>query len=221
MDIEGLGVKLVEQLVDRGLVNNPADLYFLDKSDLISLERMAEKSALNILEALDHSKAVSVDRFLYSMGIPLVGEHVAQLLMAEFADIESLSRKTVNDLQRVHGIGPEVAESVAAFFREPQNMDMIHRLLKAGVNPVPLKRASDLPETPFSGKTVVFTGTISIPRAEAKKAVEEAGGNVTDSVSRKTDFVVAGDQAGSKLNKARGLGIRILNEEEFRSLAGI
>jgi DNA ligase (NAD+) len=221
MDIEGLGAKLVEQLVDRGIVKNPADLYFLDKEALISLERMAEKSASNILEAVDHSRSVSVDRFLYSMGIPLVGEHVARLLMTEFGDLESLSKKTASELQQVHGIGPEVAQSVSAFFREPRNMEMISRFLKAGVNPLPLEGVSGRLETPFTGKTVVFTGTISVPRAEAKTAVENAGGKVTEFVSRKTDYVVAGDQPGSKLDKARGLGVKILSEDEFRALASI
>ena len=221
MDIEGLGAKLVEQLVDRGLVKNPADLYFLDKDSLISLERMAEKSASNILQAVDRSRSVSVDRFLYSMGIPLVGEHVARLLMTQFGDLESLSKKTASELQQVHGIGPEVAQSVSAFFREPRNMDMISRFLKAGVNPLPLEGVSGRLETPLSGKTVVFTGTISLPRAEAKTAVEKAGGKVTESVSRKTDYVVAGDQPGSKFDKAKELGVPILTEEEFRELAGI
>ena len=221
MDIEGLGAKLVEQLVDRGLVKNPADLYFLDKEAFISLERMAEKSASNILEAVDRSRNVSVDRFLYSMGIPLVGEHVARLLMTEFGDLESLSKKTASELQQVHGIGPEVAQSVSVFFREPRNMEMIGRFLKACVNPLPLEGVSGRLETPLTGKTVVFTGTISLPRAEAKTAVEKAGGKVTESVSQKTDYVIAGDQPGSKLDKARSLGVTILSEPEFRALAGI
>jgi DNA ligase (NAD+) len=221
MDIEGLGAKLVEQLVDRGLVQNPADLYFLDKEALISLERMAEKSASNILDAVDRSRSVFVDRFLYSMGIPLVGEHVARLLMTQFGDLESLSRKTESELQQVHGIGPEVAQSVSAFFREPRNTEMISRFLKAGVNPLSLEGVLVRPETPLTGRTVVFTGTISLPRAEAKTAVEKAGGKVTESVSRKTDYVVAGEQPGSKLVKAKGLGVKILSEEEFRALVGI
>jgi DNA ligase (NAD+) len=221
MDIEGLGAKLVEQLVDRGLVENPADLYFLDKEALISLERMAEKSASNILEALDRSRTVSVDRFLYSMGIPLVGEHVARLLMTEFGYLESLSKKTASELQQVHGIGPEVAQSVSAFFREPRNMEMIDRFLTVGVNPLPLEGVSNRLETPLTGKTVVFTGTISVPRTDAKTAVEKAGGKVAESVSRKTDYVVAGDQPGSKFDKAKELGVTILSEEEFRELAGI
>jgi DNA ligase (NAD+) len=221
MDIDGLGVKLIEQLVDRGLVKNPADLYFLEKETLISLERMAEKSASNILEAVNRSREVSVDRFLYSMGIPLVGEHVARLLMTEFGDIESLSSKSVSELQQVHGIGPEVAQSVSAFFREPRNMAMIQRFWKAGVSPLPPEGIPHRVDTPLTGKTVVFTGTISLPRADAKRAVEQAGGKVTESVSRKTDYVVAGDQAGSKLNKAREIGVKLLSEDEFRELAGI
>jgi DNA ligase (NAD+) len=182
---------------------------------------MAEKSAANILDAVDRSRSVSVDRFLYGMGIPLVGEHVARLLMMEFGDLESLSKKTVSELQQIHGIGPEVAQSVSEFFREPRNMEMIDRFLKAGVNPLPLEGVSERLETPLTGKTVVFTGTISVPRAEAKTAVEKAGGKVTESVSRKTDYVVAGDEPGSKLDRAKELGVTVLTEQEFRALAGM
>lgn len=218
MDIEGLGTKLVEQLVDRGLVRNPADLYALDKSVLAALERMADKSASNILDALERSKVVPVDRFLYSLGIPLVGEHVARVLMEAFADIEELSKQTMHDLQRVHGIGPEVAQSVAAFFHDPHNRDMIQRLLAAGVNPLPLERPEAAEAGLFAGKTVVFTGAISIPRADAKRMVEDGGGKVSGSVSKKTDFVVVGEDPGSKYDKARELGVRTLTEDEFREL---
>jgi DNA ligase (NAD+) len=221
MDIEGLGTKLVDQLVDRGLVKNPADLYFLDKATIASLERMADKSASNILDALEYSKNVPVDRFIYSLGIPLVGEHVARVLISAFRDIETLSRATVDQLQSVYGIGPEVAQTVAAFFNEFHNKEMIDRLLSAGVSPIPLEEPPAGRETPLKGKTVVFTGTISIPRADAKKAVEAAGGTVSGSVSRKTDYVVAGEDAGSKLDKARELGVNVLNEDEFRELAGL
>ena len=221
MDIEGLGTKLIDQLVDRGLVSNPADLYFLSLRDLTSLDRMAEKSASNILDALARSKRVPADRFLFALGIPLVGEHVARLLMMEFADMEILSSRTPDEIQQVHGIGPEVAQSVTAFFAEPHNREILGRLLEAGVTPLPLERPRQEIKTPFTGKTVVFTGTISIPRNEAKKIVELGGGSVSGSVSRKTDYVVVGDQAGSKLDKARQLGVRVLTEEEFRALAGI
>jgi len=220
MDIEGLGAKLVEQLVDRGLVRNPADLYGLDKATLAGLERMADKSAANIVDALERSKIVAVDRFLYSLGIPLVGEHVARVLMEAFGDMESLSRQDRDELQSVHGIGPEVAQSVAAFFHDPHNRDMIQRLLAAGVNPLVLERPRTESASPFAGRTVVFTGAISIPRADAKRMVEDAGGTVSGSVSRKTDFVVVGEDPGSKYDKARELGVRILTEQEFRELAG-
>ena len=221
MDIEGLGAKLVEQLVDKDVVKDPADLYTLDLSTLAALERMAEKSASNILAALERSREVSADRFLYSLGIPLVGDHVARVLLLAFGSIDSLASKTANELQQVQGIGPEVAQSVTAFFREPRNTDMIGRLLKAGVNPIPLQAPSAEAGHPLAGKTLVFTGTISMPRDEAKRIVEAASGKVSGSVSRKTDFVVAGDEPGSKLDKARELGVAVLTEDQFRDLAQI
>jgi DNA ligase (NAD+) len=221
MDVEGLGVKLVEQLVDRGLVSNPADLYALDGGVLAGLERMAEKSAANILDALERSKAVAADRFLFSLGIPLVGEHVARLLLTAFKDVHALSQQNADELQKIHGIGPEVAQSVAAFFREPHNRNMVERLLAAGVNPIPLEPLVTSSDSVFSGKTVVFTGSLVMPRAEAKKLVESVGGKVSGSVSRKTDFVVVGEDPGSKLDRARELGVHVLTEEEFRERMGI
>ncbi|MBI4962321.1 MAG: NAD-dependent DNA ligase LigA [Desulfomonile tiedjei] len=221
MDIEGLGTKLVDQLVDRELVANPADVYSLDKVTLASLERMADKSASNLLDAIERSKTVPADRFLFSLGIPLVGEHVARVLLEAFGDTETLSHQSVEGLQKVHGIGPEVAQSVAEFFAEPKNMEMIQRILRAGVQPIPLQRPDSEVETPFTGKTVVFTGTISMARSDAKKVVEDAGGQVSGSVSKKTDFVVAGTDPGSKFDKAKELGVKILDEGEFRGLAGI
>lgn len=219
MDIEGLGTKLIDQMVDRGLVTDVADLYTLDLDKLASLERMAEKSASNVLKALERSKKVAADRFLFSLGIPLVGEHVARLLMMEFRDVQTLAAKSSDEIQQVHGIGPEVAQSVTAFFAEPHNREIVRRLLESGIAPIPLETPQRGAETPFTGKTVVFTGTISMPRSEAKKIVEEAGGKVSGSVSSKTDFVVAGDQPGSKLDKAIQLGIRVLSEDELRSMA--
>jgi len=221
MDIEGLGVKLVEQLVDRELVHDPADLYALKKETLASLERMAEKSATNILDALERSKNVSADRFLYALGIPLVGEHVARLLVEAFRDIDTLSRQNADEIQKIYGIGPEVAQSVAVFFREPRNENMIARLLNAGVAPVSPPAPEAGAKTPLAGKTFVFTGTLSMERANAKAAVEAAGGNVTGSVSRKTDYVVVGDQPGSKYDKAKELGVTILTEDDFKELAKI
>ena len=220
MDIEGLGSKIIEQLVDRGLVANPADLYTLDVVSISSLERMANKSAANLVQALENSKTPSVDRFLFGLGIPLVGEHVAGLLMREFGDVEALARKRFDDLVKVHGIGPEVAQSMSAFFGEERNMEMIRRLFAAGVQPVPLEARPETGTALLAGKTVVFTGTISMPRADAKKLVEDAGGKVSGSVSRKTDYVVAGEDPGSKLDKARALGVTVLTEEEFVGIVG-
>ncbi len=220
MDIEGLGVKLVEQMVDQGLVNNPADLYSLAAGTLASLERMAEKSATNLLEALQRSKDVSADRFLFSLGIPLVGEHVARILLEEFGSVDALSRKTRDEMVSVHGIGPEVAQSIEAFFGDSRNREMVSRLLAGGVTPRALEKPEQETESAFTGKAVVFTGAISMPRSEAKEAVEAAGGTVRSSVSTKTDYVVAGDQTGSKLDKARELGVTVISEAEFRELVG-
>jgi DNA ligase (NAD+) len=182
---------------------------------------MADKSASNIVAALERSKNVSGDRFLYSLGIPLVGEHVARVLTTAFSDIETVSRQSVEDLQAIQGIGPEVAQSVVSFFREPHNRDMIERLLSAGVTPIPLERPKEKPDTPFAGKTVVFTGSISLARMDAKRLVEAAGGNVSGSVSRKTDYVVVGEEPGSKFDRARELGVKTLTEDEFRDLLGV
>jgi len=221
MDVEGLGTKLVDQLVDKGLVANPADLYFLEQQTLAGLERLGDKSASNLIDAIERSKVVPAERFLFSLGIPLVGEHVARLLMEEFGDVLTLSEKSVEAMQEIFGVGPEVARSVRIFFEEPKNREMVRRLLDAGVTPRPLPRPSRGLETPLTGKTVVFTGAISIPREDAKKAVEAAGGKVSGSVSRKTDYVIAGEDPGSKLDKANELGVRVLTEAEFRELAGI
>jgi DNA ligase (NAD+) len=219
MDIEGLGTKLVDQMVEKNLVTTPADLYSLDLETLADLERMAKKSATNLLEALERSKDVPADRFLFSLGIPLVGEHVARLLIEEYHDVSSLADMEADEIQEIHGIGPEVAQSVTAFFRERRNREVVRRLLEAGVNPVALDRRVSDGESSFSGKTVVFTGTMSLPRSEAKKIVLDLGGKVSGSVSRKTDFVVAGDQAGSKLDKARDLGVTVLSETEFVAMS--
>lgn len=218
MDIEGLGEKLIEQMVDQDLVKNPADLYYLTKDTVKTLQRMADKSASNIIEALERSKRVSVDRLLYSLGIPLVGEHVARVLMTAYPDIHALSLQSVEDFRSIHGIGPEVAQSVVSFFKEPHNADMIQRLFEAGVVALPLETHGSQVQTPLTGKTVVFTGAISMARTEAKKLVETAGGTVSSSVSGKTDYLVVGDEPGSKLEKAKELGVTILTEEEFRDL---
>lgn len=220
MDIEGLGTKLVDKLVDHGLVNDHADIYSLDKASLAQLERMADKSAANLLAAVEKSKQVAADRFLYALGVPLVGEHVARLLMEKFADIEALAGASREALTSINGIGPEVARSISEFFSEPKNLNMARRLIAAGVTPRPISSPAPAAEGPLKGKTVVFTGAISIPRAQAKTMADAAGAKVSGSVSRKTHFVVAGEDPGSKLDKAREYGVTVISEAEFVKLAG-
>ncbi len=221
MDIEGLGEKLVERLVDERLVKDPADIFYLDVDTLTVMERMGKKSAGNLINAIDRAKQVSLDRFIFSLGIPLVGASAARLLSQSFGDLDSLAEKDSIELRKIPGIGPEVAQSVVSFFTEQRNRRMIERLLSAGVSLKRENKPANVEAGFFEGKTVVFTGSISIPRSAAKKMVEDAGGIVGSSVSKKTDFVVVGEDPGSKLEKAREFGIRILSENEFIALTGV
>lgn len=215
MDIEGLGAKLVEQLVDTGLVSGPADIYRLTSEQLSSLDRMAEKSASNLLKSIENSKKTSLNKFLFSLGIPLVGEYVAKLLVSAFGSIEIIATRTIDELTAVQGIGPEVAQSVSRFFREPHNLEMIQNLIECGVTAkIPNESLAGEP-APLKGKVFVFTGSLGIPRNDAKRMVESLGATVSGSVSRKTDFVVAGLDPGSKIDKAAQLGVKILSEDEF------
>ncbi|MBI4495974.1 MAG: NAD-dependent DNA ligase LigA [Deltaproteobacteria bacterium] len=216
MDIDGLGEKIVDQLVERGLVRDYADLYGLDTVKMLTLERMGEKLAGNILGSIARSKKTSLDRFIYALGIRNVGEHMAKLLARHFSSIEDLSRASEEELTSVRGIGAVVAKSISTFLRQPENQKVIRKLMEAGVEvsapPRPAKRK-------LEGKTFVFTGALkAMSRQEAESLVEKLGGRSSPAVSRKTDFVVAGEEAGSKLNKARDLGLKILTEEEFLKL---
>ncbi|MFH0957678.1 MAG: NAD-dependent DNA ligase LigA, partial [Pseudomonadota bacterium] len=221
MDIEGLGDKLVEQLVDKRLVRDPADIYYLDVDSLLTLDRMAKKSATKLLEAIEKSKSSTIDRLLFSLGIPLVGETVARLLVQSFGDIDSIRSKTAEELQEIPGIGPEVAQSVVTFFSEPRNVYMIDRLVSAGVSPGFFVDQNHGASYPLKGKILVFTGSISLPRNEAKRIAVESGGVVANSVTKKTDLVVVGADPGSKLEKARELGIRTITEKEFKEMMGL
>ena len=218
MDIEGLGDKLVSQLVDTDLIKDPADLYFLTKDKLLTLDRMAEKSAKNLLAAIENSKSPSLEKFIYALGIRHVGEHTARILASSFMTIEKLMEATVNELMAIRDIGPEVAGSIIRFFRERSNIIVIDKFKKAGVNPMELIR----PEaTPLAGKSFVFTGTlINLTRNEAKRIVESLGASTMESVTKTTDYVVAGESPGSKLEKAKSAGMEIINEEEFLKLIG-
>ena len=216
MDIDGLGQKLVEQLVDKGLVKNFADLYHLTLETLANLERMGEKSARNLLEEIEKSKQTTLPRFLYALGIPLVGEHLAQVLAEHFGDLEALMAAEEETLTEIHEIGPRVARSLRTFFDTPENREVIRRLREAGVRWESPIGTGDLP---LSGEVFVFTGALpGMTRDEAKELVERLGAKTANQVSKKTTCVVAGEKAGSKLEKARALGIKILTPEAFLSI---
>jgi len=221
MDIEGLGDKLVDQLVDEGIVRTPADLYRLGLEKLAGLERMADKSAANVLEAIEKSKATTLARFVYALGIRNVGEVTARDLAAHFGTLDALMDASVEELQQAPDVGPVVAEAIASFMAERHNRGVIGELRAAGVHWPEGRGARAAPAGPFAGKIVVLTGTLaSMTREEAKERIEAGGGRVTGSVSRRTDYVVAGAEAGSKLDRARELGVPVLDEEGFLRTLG-
>jgi len=218
MDIEGLGDRLVDQLVDSGRVHTAADLYRLDAAALATLDRMAEKSAANVVAAIDASRAATLPRFIFALGIRHVGEATARDLANHFGSLDALMAADEAGLMEVPDVGPVLAESIARFFAEPHNREVIAALRAAGVRwteHAPRRAAAG----PLAGRTVVLTGTLpSLSRDEAKAMIEAAGGKAAGSVSRKTDFVVAGAEAGSKLTKAQELGLTILDEDGLRAL---
>jgi DNA ligase (NAD+) len=217
MDIEGLGDKLVEQLVDRGLVRDVAGLYRLDAETVETLERMGAKSAANLVAAIDRSRRTTLPRFLFALGIPQVGETTARQLAAYFGDLERIRIADPETLTEVADVGPVVAESIHAFFRQSHNAEIVDRLLEAGIEwPRP---ESAVVDGVLAGKSFVLTGTLSsMTRDEASERLSALGAKVTSSVSRKTDYVIAGADAGSKLDKAAKLGVEVLDEERFLAL---
>jgi DNA ligase (NAD+) len=218
MDIEGLGDKLVDQLVDRGLVHTPADVYGLDLETLAGLERMAEKSAANLLAAIETSKATTLARFIFALGIRNVGETTAKDLARHFGSLDKLIAASEADLLAVRDVGPIVAQSIAQFFAEPHNLEVVNRLRAAGVH-WPESAGMQQSAGTLMGKTLVLTGTLpTLTRDAAKEKIEAAGGKVAGSVSKKTDYVVAGEEAGSKLAKAQELGVTILDEAGLLAL---
>ena len=218
MDIDGLGEKIIDQLVEKRLVKDVADLYYLTKDQLSGLERMADKSGQNVIDAIRESRERGLERLLFALGIRFVGEHVARVLVNAFSSIEKLKKATVLELMTVHEIGPQVASSVFYFFMQDENIRTLERLKNAGVSFEPM----ELPRSDvFAGKTFVFTGTLLFfTRNEAQEIVESLGGRAASSVSKNTDYVVVGANPGSKAEKARQLGVSMISEEEFKVMAG-
>jgi DNA ligase (NAD+) len=219
MDLEGLGDKLVEQLVDAGRVETPADLYSLEAGELAELDRMGEKSAANLVAALVASKRTTLPRFLFALGIRDVGEATAQALAEHFGQLERIASADVEEIQQVRDVGPVVARHVREFFDETRNAQVVAVLRERGVTWPEQIHARVAAEGPLSGETVVITGTLAqMSRDEARDAARLAGATVTDAVSRKTTLLVVGAEAGSKLRKAQELGVRIVDEQEFRRM---
>ncbi len=217
MDIEGLGEKLVDKLVETGLVRKLSDLYRLKKEDLVNLERMGEKSAQNLLEQIERSKSAGLARLIFALGIRYVGEHLAEVLAEHFPSLDALSRASYEELIPIPEVGPRIAQSIADFFQNEENRKLVRELKELGVR----MEAEKPKEGPLSGKTFVFTGTLSaFTREEARQIVESLGGRVATGVSRKVDYVVVGADPGEKLRKAQELRITVLTEEEFRKLVG-
>jgi len=217
MNIDGMGDALVNQLTDRGMVKDVADIYKLTKDDLLKLERMGDKSAQNVLDEIERSKKLPLERVIYGLGIRFVGERTAQFLAEHFGALDDLVSAGEEELQQVEEVGPRIAKSIVEFFAEPKNRELVDELRAAGLT---LRGKKKERGTKLAGKTFVLTGTLAnYSRDEAKKMIEDAGGKVTGSVSKKTDYVVAGEDAGSKLDKAKDLGVMVIDEKEMETLA--
>ncbi|MFA4947759.1 MAG: NAD-dependent DNA ligase LigA [Candidatus Krumholzibacteriia bacterium] len=219
LDIEGLGAKTVAALVDRGLVASVADIYRLEAAALLALDGFAEKSAANLLAAIESSKKIALDRFLYALGIREVGEHVAAVLAARYETLDAVMEATGEDLMTVHEVGPEVAKSVSSFFADKKNRALVSGLRRLGLEVAGAARADG--SRPLAGRTFVFTGTLEeFSREEAERLVQSLGGRASSTVSKKTSCVVAGAESGTKLAKAEKLGVKVISEKEFKKLAG-
>jgi DNA ligase (NAD+) len=219
LNAEGLGPKIIAQLLERHMIADPADVYFLGKDDLLKLDRMGDKLAQNILDAVASTKRPALDRLIYGLGIRHVGDHVATVLAQRFGSLERLANASEEELAQTPEIGPVIAKSVAVFFRQEQTKKLLKKLRRAGVEPAPVETPPS-GEGPFTGKTVVFTGTLSMARSQAEELVRAQGGRPASSVSRNTDFVVVGESPGAKYERARELGVRVLTEEEFLRMVG-
>jgi DNA ligase (NAD+) len=213
MDIENLGPALIDQLIENGLVGNFADLYKLSEVQLAGLERMAEKSAANVIKAIEESKTRPLWRLIAALGIRHIGSQSAQILAEHFGSLSALMTAGEEELAEIDQIGPTMAKSIYEYFRDPENRSIIDQLLDAGVKPEqPKTRRSDK----LAGKTIVVTGTLeNLSRQQVQQAIRQAGGKSSSSISKKTDFVLAGENPGSKLDKARKLGVEVIDEKQF------
>jgi DNA ligase (NAD+) len=219
MNIDGLGDVLVEQLVDGGLVKSVADLYRLDAEKLESLDRMGKKSSEKLVNNIDNSRKAALPRVIFGLGIRFVGERTAQILADHFASIEAIEKASPEELEEAEEVGPRIAVAIQEFFAEPRNQALLDELRQAGLQFSQAKKAVSKRAGKLEGRTFVLTGTLpNWTRDEAAERIEAAGGKVTGSVSKKTDYVVAGESAGSKLDKARQLGINVLGEKELIDL---
>ena len=219
MDIVGLGSKIVEQLVDAGLVHDVADLYTITRENLLSLEGFAEKKADNLLASIETSRQQPLARVINALGVHGVGEVMAVDLTRVYPDLEALSQTTVEALQRIEGVGPNIAQAIVDWFARPANRQVLEKLRKAGVWPIAEQKAAPTGPQPLTGLTFVITGTLpGFSREGAKEFIQQYGGKVTDSVTKKTNYLVAGDSAGSKLEKARELGVKVVDEPALRSM---
>ncbi len=221
MDIEGLGPAIIDQLVEKGLIRDISDLYFLKRDDLISLERMAEKSADNLLVAIEKSKKKSLAHLIYGLGIRYVGVHSSEVITRYYTTLYKFRKANLEELVKINEIGPKIAESIVLFFKEKDNLDIIEKLRKVGLNfgQEEEKREKGKEVQILTGKQFVLTGTLKdFTRSQAKEIISELGGRVTSTVSKKTDYVVVGDDPGSKYQKAQKIGVPIINEEEFKKI---
>ena len=220
MNIEGMGEALVDQLLSAGLVHDVADIYSLKKKEdaLLQLERMGKKSAENVLGQIEASKKLGLERVIFGLGIRMVGERKAEFLAEHFGSMEALMEASAEELEEVNEVGPRIASSIREFFAEEKNVKLIERLRAAGLQMTGEKKVRG---TQLAGLTFVLTGMLpTYSRDEAKQRIEDAGGTVTGSVSKKTSYVVAGEEAGSKLDKARSLGVKVISEAELMAMLG-
>jgi len=219
MDMDGLGYKFLEQMVDKEIIQDQADLYFLKREDIMRMDRMGDKLAENLLNAIHESRNPNLDNLIYALGIRNVGYHLAGVLAKHFKSMDNLARQTIENLTQVHEIGPVVAESIYNFFHNPKNRKVLEKLKNGGVK-FPAEKA-EVKEMPLSGKTFVLSGGLdSFTRDEARKIVEDMGGRVSSSVSKKTDYLIVGKDPGSKYDSALKLGIQTLDENDFKEIAG-